>query len=424
MHGDSSMNNASGLVPRSTRYLVFLVLFLIVNEIYDTYTTQYPSIIVDLVIDEFSLQQGQYSFLLGIITLGTYFVFLSQYLADRIGRRIMLLVTLFGMGFASFWIGISTTPIEYTIASFFLAIFFSSDIWTMVMIEESPNMHRGKLVNIVLVGGCAGALLVPMLFDALVVSAGFSWRSMTWLAMLAMGFALLTVFVKETRAYEALKEKRMGGMPSARHSIGRVLSDWKEPFSLKNRARTAIIVLLGFTIGMNYYFILMGKEFLVRDRLFSQDGASDVILVMGIAAIAGYLVNGFLIDKIGRRKTITLFLICFPASVFLTVLGDGFFIYAGAAVVSMSFWNVGICSRIYCQELYPTRLRGQMAGWRSLFYAIGTTAGSLLGGIMLVATSIDLGVIFVMYSLSLVIFIPIISRFLPETKGVELASMA
>lgn len=58
-------------------------------------------------------------------------------------------------------------------------------------------------MNVVLIGGCVGALLIPLLFDALVVSAGFSWRSMTWFALLARGFAVITVLVKETRAYEA-----------------------------------------------------------------------------------------------------------------------------------------------------------------------------------------------------------------------------
>jgi MFS transporter, putative metabolite:H+ symporter len=230
--------------------------------------------------------------------------------------------------------------------------------------------------------------------------------------------------MKETRAYEALKQRRKQEQPTSQSSLARVIGDWKKPFIPATRARTLIIILFGLTIGMNYYFIMMGKEFLVTDRLFSQDVASDVILVMGIAAIAGYLINGFLIDKLGRRKTLVLFMICFPVSIFFTVLGNDLMVYIGAAMVSLSFWNLGICSRIYCQELYPTEIRGQMTGWRSLFYAMGTTIGSVLGGFLLLnISSMSLGIVFMMYSLVFLAFIPVIMKILPETKNIELSSI-
>nr|MDO8115343.1 MFS transporter [Candidatus Sigynarchaeota archaeon] len=419
MDNDAPNKPVPTLKERSTRYLVFLVIFLTINEIYDTYTTQYPSIIVDLVEGEFGLNSSQYAFFLGIITIGTYFAFISQYLADRIGRKIMLFVTLFGMGFASMWVGLGTNVVQYAIASFFLYIFFSSDIWTMYMVEESPKDHRGKMVNLVLVGGCIGALLVPGLFDALVVGAGYSWRSMTWFAMLAMGFAFITLATKETRVYDALKQKRrQEEKKEERRAFIHVIQDFKQPFLRETRLKTIILITFGFVIGMNYMFILMGKDFLVNVKHLSQDAASDVILFMGIAAIVGYLINGFLLDKIGRKKTLILFIALFPASIIIAVLGDLVAIYISVSLISASFWNLGICSRIYCQELYPTAMRGQITGWRSLFYAMGSTAGALIGSIVL--QYVDLGVLFIINSFIFLPFIPIIWKLLPETRSKQL----
>ena len=67
MSNKNTSPDSSFITVRSTKYLVFLVIFLIINEIYDTYTTQYPSIIVDLVESEFGLDSSQYAFILGFI---------------------------------------------------------------------------------------------------------------------------------------------------------------------------------------------------------------------------------------------------------------------------------------------------------------------------------------------------------------------
>jgi MFS family permease len=408
--------------PPSRLYFFFLVAFLILNEIYDTYTTQYPSIIVDLVESDFAINSQQYAFYLGFITLGSYFVFISQFIADRIGRKPMLFITLFGMGFASVCLGFAADMFQYSVAAFFLYVFFSSDIWTMVVSEESPKERRGWYVNLILVGGCIGALLVPLMFDFLVAGSGFSWRSMTWFAAIAIGLAFITMAFKETRAFLLLKQARAAQAPAITGTaLNRLLADLGKPFNREIRARSITVILLGFIIGLNYLFILMGKDFLTNVRHLSQGDAADVVLLMGIAAIVGYLVNGVLIDKLGRKKILLLFGIMFPASIIITILGNTAMIYIGAMLVSASFWNLGITSRIFTLELSPTGIRGQMAGWRSLFFAAGTTASAFIASMLLQVT--DLGIIFIILSLCLVVFIPVLLKFLPETKGIDMSTM-
>ena len=115
-------------------YLAYLVIFLSFVEIFDTYTTLYPNVIVSLVQDEYLSHEPQViadSIMLivtAIATLGMYFVIVNQFLADIVGRRIMLFVTVLGMGLASLFIALSADLPQYTMSLFFLYVFFSSDI--------------------------------------------------------------------------------------------------------------------------------------------------------------------------------------------------------------------------------------------------------------------------------------------------------
>jgi len=103
-------------------YLAFLILFLIFNEIFDTYTTLFWSTIGSFVISEFQASAADYAFAVALSSVGMYFVFLNQAIADRIGRKPMLFIVLFGMGLMSLLLGLSSNLVEYSAFLFFLVV--------------------------------------------------------------------------------------------------------------------------------------------------------------------------------------------------------------------------------------------------------------------------------------------------------------
>jgi len=71
------------------KYMIFILIFV---EILDTYTTNYLNVVVSDISEEFfpdlsgDAAISLFQIFVAIGTLGMYFVFLNQYLADRVGR--------------------------------------------------------------------------------------------------------------------------------------------------------------------------------------------------------------------------------------------------------------------------------------------------------------------------------------------------
>ena len=201
---------------KSNHYFIYLVIVLMFVEIIDTYSTTFPTAIPSKVIEEFLLPyhaltvaQSIMAACISVATIGTYFVFLNQSLADKIGRKKLLAFTVFGMGFSALLLFFSTSIIDYTIYLFMLFVFFSSDIWTIYINEEAPQDKRALWTNIVLMGGLIGAVLL-IVFRSIFISETTSyWRGMTFPAIfIGLILSIVIIFtLKETSKFEEMKKK-------------------------------------------------------------------------------------------------------------------------------------------------------------------------------------------------------------------------
>ncbi|MFX1285518.1 MAG: MFS transporter [Promethearchaeota archaeon] len=396
----------------SYKYLIFLIIFLMLNEIFDTYTTLFWPVIDSFVITDFQITESLYALCITIASVGMYFVFINQAISDRIGRKPMLFIVLLGMGVTSLLLSLAQTIYDFTLFLFLLFIWFSSDIWIITISEECPEKHRGKIVNLILIAGAAPTLFIPVLRSLLVPN--FGWRSMTWFAFLAIPVALLALPMKETRAYQALEEPLSSGISEKKQWVSEIF----KPSQAKYQKYFLVIILLSFLTGVNYTFLSLGEAYLTIDRSFDIDLVSLIILMMGIAAIIGYSITAFLADYLGRKPTAILFISVMPLGIILVLIGSKFLVIIGAMVVSCSFWSLNVTSRLICLEHFPTSIRGTGNGWRSLFYAIGVTSGSFISSLLI--SHIGLGNVFLLLSLVLLICIPGIYFILKETKGINL----
>lgn len=185
-------------------------------------------------------------------------------------------------------------------------------------------------------------------------------------------------------------------------------------------------VLMQFGTGIAAVVVYSGTIF--RTAGFDDLKSNWVSALSMMMGILGTLIAAFTIDRLGRRRTI--YWGSCVLSVFLFVIGG---LYRGAlnnpdqqsqygtAAAAMVFMYVLIFSSswlmipfVYPTEIFPTWLRAKgnafgVAGW-----AVGFGGGSLLVPIMF--ASIDEKTYYVFGSL-LLIYIPIIYTFFPETAG-------
>jgi MFS family permease len=403
------------------KYMIFILIFI---EILDTYTTNSLNVVVSNISAEFLPDLSEnaaislFQIFVAIATLGMYFVFLNQYLADKVGRKFLLVFTVFGMGIASLFINFATNIVVYTIFLFLLYFFFNSDIWVIYINEESPADKRALYTNLVLIGGVVGALLIPVFHDIII-----NWRGMTYFSIiLGIPLSLIIFFTfKETSKYLEIKEDN--SLLRERRKIFK--ENLQTIFKSTRKKEFIVILILSLIIGLNNLFILVGEDFLSGS--FSPDDVDNIVWVMGIASIIGYFITGVTADKIGRKPLCYVYSILFPISMLFIVFGNNFsegaliMVMIGAGLANLSYWGLRILISIMALEIIPTHTRGTGSGLKTLSSSAGITVGLILSSIITINQGLAMS--FIIFSLMFIIIFVLVLIFLKETKGVNLSDI-
>ena len=412
----------------SKGYFRLLVVILIFIEILDAYTTGLPGVIPSNIIAEFlsdyetNTAQAIFALGSGIAMIGMYFVVVSQYFADRFGRKIMLVFTCLGMGFASLMIALSTTFTMYIIFLFLLYMFFSSDIWMIYINEECPAEKRVIWANIIVAGGIFGLLLATILRGIFVTGqpGEIGWRGLAWFAaVLGLVLGIISIFaVKETSIFiENKQNKGKDVKPGFKENV-------VEIFKSSSRKQMSVLLVITFIGGLSYLFQTMAMAYLAEQGGLSDSQITQVLLVVFAMILAGYAFSALTGDRFGRKFLLYFWSLAMPifviAVVVLVSIGQAAsiitWLFVGLSVSAI--WGSLGAVRIISVEIVPTEKRGTSAGLRSLLTATGTTAGLLLSSIVIFF--FGLGVAFIVFTLPLLINIPLTYKYIQETKGVDL----
>ena len=152
------------------------------------------------------------------------------------------------------------------------------------------------------------------------------------------------------------------------------------------RTRTAAIWAVWFCVNFAYYGAFIWIPSILVDAGFGLVRSFGFTLLITLAQLPGYAVAAWLIEKWGRRLTLSVFLVGSAGSAiaFGTAETETAIVAAGMA---LSFFNLGAWGALYAvtPEIYPTSLRGTGAGWAAGFGRIASIAAPLLVPVMLAA---------------------------------------
>lgn len=412
----------------SRKFFIYIVIVLIFVEILDTYSTLMLTVVPSKIIEEFLSSEPQnvadsiFQIAVAFGTIGTYLVFFNQYMADKIGRKTLLVITVFGMGLASLLISISTNIIIYALFLFFLYIFFGSDIWVIYINEETEPGRRAFWTNFILVGGVIGALLVPTFRSIFITETSSNWRGMTYFAIfLAIPLGIIILFTfKETSKYAEIQATE-----SLSIDQNTVLKEkMRSIFNSSHKKEFISILIISFMVGLNYLFVNIGESFLANGSNLTDSEINIVVYAISFSVVLGYLITGFIADKFGRRILLYLYSIMMPISIFIVIVGTSmesgalFIISIGASLANICYWGLGVLVRIVTLEITPTNARGTGTGLKSLLGAFGVTSGLLISS--LITILFNLGLSFIIFSLLLLVNVPLTYYFLKETKDTDL----
>jgi predicted MFS family arabinose efflux permease len=186
---------------------------------------------------------------------------------------------------------------------------------------------------------------------------------------------------------------------------------------------TAFASLLSMGAQGGYYALFTWlPKFLATERGLKILGVGSYLAVIIAGAFLGYVLSGFVHDRLGRRRTFAIFAVCSAITVVAYTLATGG--SKGLLLVlgfPLGFFPSGMFSGFgsYLAELYPTSVRGAGQGF---CYNFGRATGALFPVVIgLLSEHIGLGAAIALgagaYGLSLLALLA-----LPETRGKELAA--
>ncbi len=425
----TELNNKISTI-RSDSYFKYMIFILVLVQILDTYTGFYNAVIPSKIVEEFLSDYPQnvansiFAFCVAIASIGSYIAFLVWYSADRIGRKFLLVMTIFGLALSSVGILFSRNIVEYTIYRLLLTIFAASDIWLIYINEESPPEKKAFWTNIVLIGGIIGAVLMPV-FRSIYVYEGApkgAWRGMTYFSI-ALGIPLgivVLLTIKETSTFQDAKANR----PSTKEKANQLKKNLQIIFKSERRMAYITIIILNFIWTMNYIYITLGELFIAQSPNLREGDINIIVTVMSLAVIIGYMITAILADKIGRKPLLYIYCSMFFIGALILINGieipGAALILAciGTSMMNIAFWGLWVLTSIVTIELIPTDARGTGTGFKNIIGAIGGTSGLIIAGI--ITYFFSLAVAFLIFSLLLLINLPMIYKFLIETKGIDL----
>lgn len=410
---------------RVGKYFLYLVLILGIVEIIDAYCSVLPGAYPSVIAAEFlgSLSEDAQNSILAIASsitsLGLYVLFFNQYLADKIGRKKMLALTVLGMAVATLGMFLSVAFPIYVFFLFLLSFFYSSDIWLIYINEEAKPEKRAMYSNILLTIGLIGPIIMIISRSIFITETSSNWRGLM-LFPIFLGFPLcILIFltVKETLKYQ--EEKKEGLLKEKRGFI----EDLKSVFQTQNRKAYIVVLIISFLYGFTTIFINLFEKYVADVGTLTQNQVTNIFLLTALSVLIGYALNG-LSDKIGRKPLLYLWSFLMPISVIMWVVGATasnalFWVTFGYALTHISYWGLLGIVRLINLELIPTDRRGTGVGFRSLVQAIGITTGFLVSSLVILI--VGLGTTFILFVILDFAIIPLGYLYIKETKGIDLS---
>lgn len=332
-------------------------------------------------------------------------------LADRIGRKQVFIITLLLFSIGSGLSALATTLTVFLILRFFIGMGLGGELpVASTLVSESVAAHeRGKVV-VLLESFWAGGWLLAALISFFVIPA-YGWQMALILGALPALYAIyLRINLPDSKKFMATKTER--------RSVWKNIADvWAKPYA----KQTTMLWILWFSVVFSYYGMFLWLPSVMVMKGFSLIKSFEYVLIMTLAQLPGYFSVAWLIERIGRKAVLIIYLTG-------TALSAYFFGNADSAAALMtfgallSFFNLGAWGALYAYtpEQYPTAIRATGAGMAASFGRIGGILGPLLVG-YLVAQKVSITMIFSIFCIAIFIGAFAVLFLGKETKQQELA---
>jgi len=418
---DTALGPAGTVPDRLTPYLVFLLVCLSLAGFFDSFATSFRYTMLTYVREDFQVSFASMADLFTWVYLGSCLSFIPRALADVLGRRIMLWTTMVALCGLQWVLGFARTPYEYTLMLVFLAVFYKSDIWMLIMSEEAPPKHRGLFAALTVAISASGVLVLGELVRQM-GPATDAWRDVARFPIWGL-FASIPVllFMRETHHFRGLRSSAT----SKRYTSLRLLG---APFRRQFVKPLIVMSLLKMLFGGGAIvtMALIGTEYLRVDNGFPRELVGRIVQLDVLAIMAAWAIAGFLSDRIGRHRCLYLFGAIYVAALLHLALLPKGSMGVVIAHVAQCFAGIGVFSilRVATMELFPNDCRATGSAWTELLMTLFAAATArALSSITASTASAEHGVALSTCIIAVAVGVPFVLPFFAlvrETRGQKL----
>jgi putative MFS transporter len=358
--------------------------------------------------------------LLAVVRLGVLPAVVLTVLADRLGRRQLLLITILGFTLSTFATALATDATSFMAIQFVARAFIAAEnmLAIVVIAEEFDARNRGWGIGILGAMGGFGYAAASIMFS-LVDLLPYGWR-----ALYAAGVVPLLLIawfrrsLDETARFTAHRAARAGDGTVA--DVLRPLKNLVRMYPGRMLALGAAIIPFAFVTETAMFF---ASKFLQSQHGYAPHDVAVMYLTVGALALVGNVAAGALGDRFGRKAVLSVGLLGNG----LAALGfynlDGLLVPLCWGLMVMTVTMVVVLFAALGSELFPTSYRSTASGARAVIATLGAATGLALQGVLFGVAGSHAAAI--TYMLVLVPLAPlIILLFLPETANRELEEVS
>ena len=343
----------------------------------------------------------------------------SGWMADRMGRKLPLMISIFGYSMCNFIAGFSPTFWFLLLFRALLGLFMGAE-WpagASLAMETWPIRSRGLISGVLQGSWGLGFLLSSLVYG--VFYKYISWRGMLWVGVLpALALVYIRFYVKEPAVWVENRRKQR----AEKREVNVPLAMIFKRGVLANTLTTCWFQAAGF---VTYYSInALFATHLQKDLGLSPELIATPIAFANILVFLASSGWGWVSDRIGRRWAMMIPALCAIPLVPIYLFAGNFTWVVVAFVAQGLFAGGGMYGQVpsYLTERFPTEIRGTATGF---CYHVGAIPGAMVPPILTYfAITWDLGfaipmLVGTLFGLANFILSVALG---PETRGTVMAS--
>jgi len=318
------------------------------------------------------------------------------WLADKIGRRDTLFITIITYGVMTILSGASRSVSEFYLWRFLTGLGVGGEwgIGFSLLNEAYSEKTRGKaggfLASMYVFGSLAGVITSD--YTLTTFGPALGWRYAYYIAgTAALILAIIRFFMPESKIWlQYMKLKREGKLPPGYKERDPLISIFSRKY-IRYTIFGSLLVIGDFLF--TYSFLSFMPTYFGAVYKIPVPTYSLMIILAELVGIAGYIICGFITDIIGRRWTAIFYgLLAFPAIIWFWYEAvikppfTGILSFPVEFAYMMIYFTAGFIAQygVWIGEHYPTRMRATGSNFTYMLgRGIGAASAPILVPILL-----------------------------------------